>query len=174
MLGRDVQDVGNDLRDRGLVSLTLRNGADGDDDFAVDVELGAGGLRIAGERRLRIDDLRLAEIVGAGIERGADADAEPAAFGVSLGALGLPLVPADQIFRHLQHAGIVAGIVDAAVRRGVGKLFRPNVIAQAHLVGGNVQLVSADVEHALQEPQVLHARIAAIGADGTFVGDDLA
>ena len=33
--------------------------------------------------------------------------------------------------------------------------------------------MGADVEHALQKPQVLHARIAAIGADGTLVGDDL-
>ena len=33
--------------------------------------------------------------------------------------------------------------------------------------------MGADVEHALQKPQMLHARIAAIGTDGTLVGDDL-
>ena len=99
------EDVGDDLRDRGLVPLTLRHRADGDDDLAVDIELGGGGLRIARERRLRIDDLRLAEVVGAGVERGADADAEPAPFGLRLGALGLPLVPADEIFGDLQHPG---------------------------------------------------------------------
>ncbi len=101
---RDVQDVGYDLRDRGLVSLALRHGTNGDDHFAVDVELGIGRLRVAGERRLRVDDLRLPEVIGAGIERGADADSQPASLGLRLCSLGLPLFPADQLLRYLQHA----------------------------------------------------------------------
>ncbi len=134
-LGADVQDIGHDLRHRCLVTLPLRHGADGNDDFAVDVKLGVGRLRIAGERRLRIDDLRLSEIIGAGIERGADTDAEPAAFGSRLRALNVPFLPADQFLRQLQHAGIIAGVVDASVGRGVGKFLGTNVIAQAHFVG---------------------------------------
>ncbi len=61
----DIQNVGNHLRHRCLMTLTLWDRADGYDDFAINVELGAGGLRVAGKRRLRIDDLRLPEIIGA-------------------------------------------------------------------------------------------------------------
>ena len=123
--------------------------------------------------RIGIHDLRLPEVVGAGIERGADADSDQAAFLAGRGLLLLPVVPADQALRHLQHLRIVARVVDAAVGRGVGKFLGKNVIAQAHLVGGNTQFVGADIDDALQKPQVLHARIAAIGADRTLVGDRL-
>src|SRR5208283_5669539 len=111
-------------RNRRLVALPLRHRTDSDDNFAIDVELGVGRLRVAGKRRLRVDDLRLPKIVGAGIESGSDADAEPAAFRLRPCALGLPSVPADQLLRELQHAGIISRIVDASVRRGVRKLLR--------------------------------------------------
>ena len=172
-VGMNVQHVGDDLGGGGFVSLALRAGADCDHDFAVDIELAVRALRIAGERRTGIDDLRLAEIVGAGIERGADADSDQAAFFARCGLLLLPVVPADLLFRQLEHLGIVSRVVDASVGSGVGKFFRANVVAQAHLVGRNSQLVGANVDHALQEPQVLHAGVAAIGADRTFVGDRL-
>src|SRR5215469_6768431 len=94
----DIQDVGDDLRDRRFVTLTLWDRAHGNDDFAVDVEFRARRLRVAGERRLWIHDLRLAEVVSAGIKRGADADAEPAAFFLRLRPFGLPLVPANEVF----------------------------------------------------------------------------
>ena len=75
--------------------------------------------------------------------------------------------------RHLQHLRIVARVVHAAVGRGVRKFFRPNVVAQAHFVGGNAQFVRADVHHALQKPEMLHARVAAVRADRALVGDRL-
>ena len=47
----DVKHIGDDLRRGGLVPLTLRTGTDGDDDFAIDVELAVGALRVSGKRR---------------------------------------------------------------------------------------------------------------------------
>ncbi len=95
-VGMNIENVGDDLRRGGFVSLALRAGTDGDDDFAVDIELAVGALRVAGKRRVGIDDLRLAEIVGAGVERGADADSDQTALLARVGLLFLPVVPADQ------------------------------------------------------------------------------
>ena len=94
-LGRDIQRFGDDLRGDGFVALALRDGAEADYHFAVDIELGERGFRLAGERGVGIDDLRLAEIIRAGIESAADADAEVAAFFAGFGAFFDPLVPVD-------------------------------------------------------------------------------
>src|SRR5207245_8656683 len=94
-------------------------------------------------------------------------------FFAGFGLLLLPAVPTDEILRNFEHLRIVAGVVHAAVGRGVRKLFGADVVAQAHFVGCDADLVGADVDDALQEPEVLHARITPIGANGTFVGDRL-
>ena len=47
-VGMNVQDIGDDLGGGGFVSLTLRAGANRNDDFAVDIELAVCALRIAG------------------------------------------------------------------------------------------------------------------------------
>src|SRR5207245_10959569 len=66
---RNVQYVCDDLGRGCLMSLALRTRAYRDDNLAVDIKLAVGALRIAGERRIGIDDLRLSEIVGARVER---------------------------------------------------------------------------------------------------------
>ena len=76
VVGRDAEDVRDDLRGRRLVALALRHGAERDDDLAEDVELHRRHLVVAGELELRVEQLRLAEVVRAGVERRADADAE--------------------------------------------------------------------------------------------------
>src|ERR1035441_4682580 len=175
-VGMNIEHVGYDLRRGGFVSLALRTRTDGHYHFTVDIELAVRALRVAGERRVRVDDLRLAEIVGSRIERGADANADHAAvfFFAHLDLLLLlPVVPTDQPFRDFEHLGIVAGVVHAAVGRGVGELFRADVVAQAHFVRCDAEFVGADVDEALQKPEVLHARVSAIGADRTLVGDRL-
>ena len=76
VVGRAAEDVGDDLRRRRLVSLSLRDGSERDDDLAEDVELDGRDLVVAGELQLRVEDHRLAEVVRPGVERRADADAE--------------------------------------------------------------------------------------------------
>src|SRR5581483_11047184 len=71
-----VEDVGDDLGSGRLVSLPLRRRPEGDDDLAEDVELHRRDLVVAGELQLRVDETRLAEVVRAGVEGGADPDAE--------------------------------------------------------------------------------------------------
>src|SRR5271157_4250879 len=155
------------------MSLALRAGADGNDDFAINIQFAVRALRITGKRGIGVHDLGLPEVVGSGIERGADADANHAALFARLGLFLLPVVPANQAFRDFEHLGIVARVVHAAVGRGVGELFRANVVAQAHFVGRDTNFVGTDVHDALQKPQVLHARVAAIRADGALVADRL-
>src|SRR6266481_1628434 len=174
-VGMNVEYVGDDLRRSGFVPLALRTRTDGHNHFAVNIEFAVCALRVAGERRVGVNDLRLAEVVGSGIECGADANADHAAvlFFTRLTLLLPPIVPADKVLRDFEHLRIVAGVVHAAVGRGVRKLFRTDVVAQAHFVRCDADLVGADVDDALQEPEVLHARVSAIGAYGTFVGDRL-
>src|SRR5208282_2808813 len=174
-VGMNVEHVRDDLRRGGFMSLALRTRTDGHHHFAVDVELAICALRVAGKRRVRIDDLRLAEVVGSGIECGANANADhaPVIFFARLGLLLLPIVPADQVFRNFEHLRIIAEVVHAAVGGGVGELFGADVVAQAHFVRRDADFVSADIDDTLQKPEVLHARVSAIGADGTLVGDRL-
>ena len=104
----NVQHIRYDLRRGGFVSLTLRTGADRNHDLSVDIKFAVCALRIAGIWQEGIHDLRLSEIVGAGIEGGPNPDSDQASFRTRRGLLLLPLIPADQDFRHLQHLRIVA------------------------------------------------------------------
>ena len=115
----------------------------------------------------------MAEVVGARVERRPDADSKQAAFLSCSGLLLFPFVPADQVFRDLQHLRIIPRVVNAAIGRGVGKFLGADVIAQPHFVRGDTQFVGADVHHALEEPEMLHARISAVGSNRTFVSDRL-
>ena len=78
VVDRALEDVGDDLRRRRLVPLALRRRAERDDDLAEDVELDRRDLVVARELQLRVDHARLAEVVRAGVERRADADARAA------------------------------------------------------------------------------------------------
>ena len=79
----------------------------------------------------------------------------------------------DELLGHLQHAGVIAGVIHAAIGGGVRKFFSADVIALPHNVGGNAKLMRADIHHAFQKPKMLHARIAAIGPYGALVADRL-
>ena len=131
VVGRDAEDVGDDLRRGRLVALALRRRAERDDDLAEDVELDRRHLVVARELQLRVDELRLAEVVRAGVERRADADPEqlPARLGVAPPLLD-PVV-ADQLERLVEAARVVAGVVDAAVRRLVRHLVGADVVPLA-------------------------------------------
>ena len=71
---------------------------------------------------------------------------------------------ADQLERDVEHPRVVARVVDAAVRRRVRHLVGADVVALAHLDRIEAELVRDDVDHALGEPEVLHARVAAVRA----------
>ncbi len=60
----DVEDIGNDLRRRRFVTLALGTRTYRDDDLAIDIQLTICALGISGKRRIGIDDLRLAKILG--------------------------------------------------------------------------------------------------------------
>src|SRR5205814_4378118 len=95
-VGMNVENIRDNLRGCGLVSLPLRAGTDRDDDFAVNIELAVRALRIAGERSVGVDDLRASEVVGAGINRIADATTDESACCSSGGLLVSPAVPSDR------------------------------------------------------------------------------
>src|SRR5207249_9742018 len=111
---------------------------------------------------------------GTRVERCADANADQPALFTRFGLLLLPFIPTDQPLRNLHHLGIVPGVVDATIRRGVRKFFRTYIVAYAHFVRRDSQFVRADINNALQEPQMLHPRISAIRTYGALVGHGLA
>ena len=76
VVGRDAEDVGDDLGGDRLVALALRGRAERDDDLAEDVELHARHLVVARELEIRVQELGLPEVVRPRVERRADADAE--------------------------------------------------------------------------------------------------
>src|SRR6266851_841053 len=108
----DVQNVRHNLRGSSLVTLSLRTRPDGDDHFAIDVQLAVSALRIAGKGRVRIDDLRLAEIVGPGIQCRADTNADETSVLPRRNSLTLPDVRPNEILGNRNNPRIVAGIVD--------------------------------------------------------------
>src|SRR5256885_8918484 len=105
------------------MSLSLRTGTNRDHNFTVDIQFAVGALRIAGERRTGIYDLRLSKIVGARIKRRTYANANQPAFLSRISLLLLPLVPTDELLGNLEHPRIVPRVVNAAIRRGVRKFF---------------------------------------------------
>ncbi len=142
--------------------LSLRDGAESDDDLAEDVELDHRRLVVARELQLGVEELRLAEVVRAGVERRADPEPEQlASRGGVLAALVQPVV-ADQLERDVERTCVVAGVVDAAVRRLVRHLLGLHVVALAHLHGVEPELGRDDVDDPLGQPEVLHPRVAAV------------
>ena len=129
VVGRDVEDVRDDLRCSRLVALALRRRPDGDDDLAEDVELDRRDLVVPRELELRVDERRLAEVVRPRVEGRADADAEQLAARLGVLALLVDRVVVDELQRLVETARVVAGVVDAAVRRLVGHLVGADVVA---------------------------------------------
>ena len=82
-------------------------------------------------------------------------------------------VVVDQLERDVQAARVVAGVVDAAVRRLVRHLVGPHVVALPHLDRIEPELVGDDVADPLGQPELLHARVAAVRRHRALVGHDL-
>ncbi len=169
VVDRALEDVGDDLSGRRLVALTLRGRAQRDDDLAEDVELDRRNLVVPRELQLGIDHARLAKVVRARVESRADADPEQLAARLCVRPARLDARVVDQVERDVEHLRIVARVVDAAIRRLVRHLFGANVVLLAHLDGVELELVGDDVDHPLGEPEVLHARVAAVRRDGGLV-----
>ena len=169
LVDRAADDVGDDLGGRRLVALTLRRRAERDDDLAEDVELHRRHLVVPGELQLGVDQLRLAEVVRARVERRADPEAEqlPARRGL-LAPLLEPVVP-DQLEREVERPRVVARVVDAAVRRLVGHLLGLDVVLLPDLDRVEAELVRDDVDDPLRQPELLHPRIAAVRRDRRLV-----
>ena len=157
-----VEDVGDDLRRRRLVPLPLRRRSEGDDHLAEDVQLDRCDLVVPRELELRVDELRLAEVVRARVERGADAEPEKLATGGRFGPPRLDVGGTDQVEGHVHRPWIVARVVDAAVRRLVRHVLRLDEVEPADLDRVEVERLRDDVDHALREPELLHARVAAV------------
>ena len=96
------------------------------------------------------------------VERGADPEAEQLPARLRVLAPLLQRVVADEVERDVEAPRVVARVVDAAVGRLVGHLLGLDVVALAHLDRVEIQLVGHDVDHALREPELLHARVAAV------------
>ncbi len=173
VVGRAAEDVGHDLGGDRLVALPLGHGAERHDQLAEDVELDRGHLVVARELQLGIEDHRLPEVVRPGVERRADAEAEQLAAPLGVPSALLEPLVTDQLERDVEAAGVVAGVVDAAVRRRVGHVLGADVVLLAHLDGIEVELVRHDVHDPLGEPELLHARVAPVRRDGRLVRADL-
>ena len=63
-VGRDVHFFGDDLRADRFMALALRHGTHCDHDPAVGADAGIGHFGITSQRRVRVDDARLPEVVG--------------------------------------------------------------------------------------------------------------
>ena len=79
------------------------------------------------------------------------------------------LVGADELERHVQRPRVVAGVVDAAVRRLVRHVLGLDVVLAADLDRIEPERVRDDVDDPLGEPELLHARVAAVRRDGRLV-----
>ncbi len=115
----------------------------------------------------------LAEVVRSRVERRADAEAEqlPTPRRVLPPLLDRPVV--DELERDVESRRIVAGVVDAAVRRLVRHLLRLDVVPLPDLDRVETELVRDDVDDPLGQPQVLHARVAAVRRHRRLVGAHL-
>ena len=169
VVGADAEDVGGHLRRDRLVPLALRDRTERQNDLAEDVELDRRHLVVPRELQVGIEQLRLPEVVRARIERRADPQAEQLAARLGLAPALLDPVVADQVERDVQAARVVAGVVNAAVRRFVGHLVRTDVVPLAHLDRVELQLRRDDVHDSLGQPQVLHARVPAVRPDRRLV-----
>ena len=78
-------------------------------------------------------------------------------------------VVVDQLEREVEHPRVVAGVVDAAVRRLVRHVLGADVVPLAHLDRVEAELARDDVDDPLGEPEVLHARVTAVRGDGRLV-----
>ena len=124
----DVELLGHDLRDDGLGAVAPeRLRVQRDDDAAGRVDLQARALGARGGRELGLvePEPELGRAEDAALVRRHDADADVPALGAGALALGHPVVVVDRGEHLLEHALVVAAVVDVAGRRAVRELRRP-------------------------------------------------
>ena len=115
--------------DGRLVALPLRDGAERDDDLAEDVELHRRRLVVAGELELGVQERDWPKLFVP--ESSVEPIPIPSSFprAARLRLALLDRVVADQVERDVEAARVVAGVVDAAVRRLVRHLLGLDVVA---------------------------------------------
>ena len=102
-----------------------------------------------------------------GVERRADPDPDDLPVRLRLARAGALVV--DQLERDVEAARVVAGVVDAAVRRLVRHLLGLDVVLLPHLDRVEPELVRDDVADPLGQPELLHPRVAAVRRDRRLV-----
>ena len=108
----------------------------------------------------------------AALVQGDDADADVPALGARLLPLRDPVVVVDGFEHLLQHALVVAAVVDVPRRRPVGKLVRADQVAAADLDAVEAEVVRGQVDKPLEHPVGDLGAEAAIGALLVLVRQD--
>ena len=166
VLERHRELVGQQLREGGLVALSVRRRAGRGADPAVALH---GDLRVlpAPHRQRR----RGAHAADLDVHRQAQPD-QPA-----VGARGVPfgpeLLPAGLLQRAVEGLAVVARVVHRPGLRGVGKLLRPDEVLPAQLGRIHSQLAGEHVDGPLQEVDPFRPARATIGVRRGLVGEHL-
>ena len=137
-----------------------------DDDLAGGVDREARALGARGGRELRVvepePELRRAE--HAPLLRGDDADPDVAALGPRLVPVGDPALVVDCLQHLLEHALVVAAVVDVPGRGAVRELAGRDQVAAADLDAVEAELARGHVDEALEHPVGDLGAEAAVGA----------
>ncbi len=154
----DVQPLGDDLGEGGLVALAVGRGAAGNGDRSVLVYLGRAPL--LGSHR------------GGDLHVGADPDAElhPCAGLTSGGLLGAQLLVAGDAQRPVEGGRVVAAVVMSAGGGGEGEPIGRDEVAAPQLGGIHAQLCRQQVHRPLQQGGCLRTTGAAVSVGGGGVG----
>ena len=156
VLRATAEDVRSHLGGGCLVALSLGCRTQGERHLPVQVQLRRARLAVPRERQLWIQNLRLAEVVGTGVDGRADPDADALAgadggFPHRLGAFVI-----DQVEHLVECQRKVPRVVDATVWCLVRVVLWLYVVFLAELDRVEAELVGHDVDDALGQPHVLH------------------
>ncbi len=155
----DAEAVGEDLGEGGGVALAVveRAGDDGHGAVGLEAEAAHFGHRGGGD-----------------FEVLADATAAELAAGAALGAAGGEAVPVGECQGAVEDGGEIAAVVVHAGGGGVGHLLGLDVVAAAELDAVDAHLGGGGLDQALHVVVALRPAGAAVGADGSGVGEDAA
>ena len=147
VLRRDAELLGDDLRERRLVALALRLGADADDRLARRVHPQVGAVVHRQTEDVHVLARPRADALGE--ER--DADAHQLAAGALLRLLAAQLLVAGDVHRHAHRLGVVPGVVRPAGGRLVRELLGGDEAAHPQLDRIDLHLERERVDHPLDE-----------------------
>ena len=145
----DAERVGDDLRERGLLTLPVGRGADGHVDLARRVEPHDCALPEAALEADGPGDLGRAEAADLGVRR--DADADVLALAPQALLLLAKVVVADPLGSHVEGRGEVAAVVGQPGRHVVAVLECRYQVLAADLDRVHVQRVGELVDHPLDQ-----------------------